>query len=122
MSSVLIVDDELAIAEALALILSDEGYTVFCASNGRQGLEQIVRQPPDLVILDFVMPVMSGAELGRALRERFPQRPFRIIMNSSIDEAVIRPSFDGYDAFIRKPYTINRLLAVLAEQMRLLSA
>jgi CheY-like chemotaxis protein len=118
-STVLIVDDELAIAEALALILADEGYSVVCASNGRQGLERIAQAQPDAVILDFVMPVMSGAEFGRRVAELYPNRAFRIIMNSSIAEESVRQSFDGYDVFIRKPYTTRHLLSVLEAQLKL---
>jgi len=69
LKTILVVDDELANAEVLSLILEEEGYRVFCASNGRQGLERVAELRPQLVVLDFMMPVMDGAAMGRALRE-----------------------------------------------------
>lgn len=114
MKTVLIVDDELASAEALALILEDQGYRVACAANGRQGLDKVAELVPDLVILDLMMPVMDGAEMGKALRSAEPARAVKIVMNSALSEGAVRRRFSGYDAFLRKPYTIDRLLAVVA--------
>lgn len=115
MQTILVVDDEFAIAEVMSLILEEEGYRVFGASNGRQALERIDEIRPQLVILDFMMPVMNGAELGRAVRERPDGRDIRILMNSSLPESAVRPHFDGYDAFLRKPYNIDKALALIRE-------
>jgi CheY-like chemotaxis protein len=114
LKTILVVDDELANAEVLSLILQDEGYRVYCASNGRQGLDKVTELRPDLVILDFMMPVMNGAEMGRALRASPDTRHIRIVMNSSLQEDAVRPHFDGYDAFLRKPYNVEAALQVIA--------
>jgi CheY-like chemotaxis protein len=115
---ILVVDDELANAEVLALILEDEGYEAHCAVNGRQGLERVAEVQPHLVVLDYMMPIMNGAAMGLALRESPAMRHIKILMNSSLPEASVRQQFSGYDAFLRKPYdadvalaTISRLLA-----------
>jgi CheY-like chemotaxis protein len=113
LKTVLVVDDELANAEVLSLILQDEGYRVYCASNGRQGLDKVTELKPDLVILDFMMPVMNGAEMGRALRAAAATRDLRILMNSSLQEEAVREHFTGYDAFLRKPYNIERALELI---------
>ncbi len=110
MKSILIVDDELATAEALALILEDEGYRVSRASNGLQGLQRATEDPPDLVILDFMMPVMTGAEMASKLRAEAATRQVKIIMNSALGEGAVREHFAGYDAFLRKPYTIDKII------------
>ena len=76
MATVLIVEDEFAIADLLEMALTDEGYRVLTAANGRQGLERLAEgPPPDLVISDYMMPVLDGAGLLRAMREnRGPPR------------------------------------------------
>lgn len=114
MKTILVVDDELANAEVLSLILEEEGYRVFCASNGRQGLTRVAEVQPQLVVLDFMMPEMNGAAMGRALRDDPATRHIRILMNSSLTEAAVREHFDGFDHFLRKPYNIDVALEVIA--------
>jgi CheY-like chemotaxis protein len=112
--TILVVDDELANAEVLSLILEEEGYRVFCASNGRQGLDRVAELRPDLVVLDFMMPVMDGAQMGRALRASPATRHIKILMNSSLSEAAVRQHFTDYDHFLRKPYNIDAALEIIA--------
>lgn len=118
MKTILIVDDELGNAEVLALILRDEGYRVFCAGNGRDGLERVAEVHPELVVLDDMMPIMSGEQMGRAMRADPATKDVRIVMNSSLAEWVIRERFDGYDAYLRKPYDVNDLLALIDGLLR----
>jgi CheY-like chemotaxis protein len=113
--TILVVDDEVASAEVLSLILEEEGYRVFTAANGRQGLDRIDDVQPDLVILDYMMPLMNGTEMGRALRASERWRHLRIVMNSSMPEATVREHFDGYDFFLRKPYNIEEALRLIRE-------
>ena len=114
MKTILVVDDELSNAEVLGLILEEEGYRVFTAVNGRHGLERLHELRPDLVVLDFMMPVMDGAEMGRRMRADEATRGIRILMNSSLPEEAVRKQFTGYDAFLRKPYGIDEALRVIA--------
>lgn len=115
MKTILVVDDELANAEVLSLILQDEGYRVYCASNGRQALDKVAELRPDLVILDFMMPVMNGAEMGRTLRAAPATSHIPILMNSSLQEDAVREHFTGYDAFLRKPYNVDAVLRLIQE-------
>lgn len=110
MKTILVVDDELGSAEVLSLILEEEGYRAFCAVNGRQALIQARDVVPDLVIVDFMMPLMNGAEFSRELRSDAQFTDTRIILNSGLPEAAIREQFDGYDAFLRKPFKVETLL------------
>ena len=114
MKTILIVDDELANAEVLSLILEDEGYRVFCAANGRHGLERVKEVRPQLVVLDYMMPIMDGAEMGEALRASPEFSSIKILMNSSLPEASVKARFKQYDAFLRKPYSIDQALDVIA--------
>jgi CheY-like chemotaxis protein len=111
--TILVVDDELGSAEVLGLILEEEGYRAFCAVNGQLALVQAREVVPDLVIVDYMMPLMNGAEFARELR-RDPQFSHtRIILNSGLPEAAIRDHFDGYDAFLRKPFKVETLLELV---------
>jgi CheY-like chemotaxis protein len=114
LKTILVVDDELSNAEVLGLILEEEGYRVFTAANGRHGLERIPELRPDLVVLDFMMPVMDGAEMGKRLRADPATRHIRILMNSSLEEDTVREFFSGYDAFLRKPYDVDAALQTIA--------
>lgn len=115
MKTILIVDDELANAEVLSMILEEEGYRVHCAANGRHGLEKVQEIRPDLIVLDFMMPIMDGAEMGKAARALPFGAELRIIMNSSLPEQAVRERFDGYDAFMRKPFNIDEALGLIAK-------
>jgi CheY-like chemotaxis protein len=114
LKTILVVDDESSNAEVLALILEEEGYRVFTAVNGRHGLERIGELRPDLVVLDFMMPVMDGAEMGKRLRADPGTQHIRILMNSSLEEDTVREYFCGYDAFLRKPYNVDLALQTIA--------
>lgn len=113
MKTILVVDDELSNAEVLALILEDEGYRVFTAVNGRHGLERVHDVRPDLVLLDFMMPVMDGAEMGQRLRAAEATRHIKIVMCSSLDEDAVQEYFRDYDAFLRKPFDIKLGLSTI---------
>lgn len=118
MKTILVVDDELASAEVLSLILEEEGYRTFCAANGQQGLTRVRDVRPHLVVLDFMMPVMNGADMGEALRESSDTRHIKILMNSSLPEAAVRQHFSKYDAFLRKPYNVDVALSMISALLK----
>ncbi len=111
--TILVVDDEFGNAEVLSLILEEAGYRVHQASNGAEGLRQAEELKPDIVLADFMMPVMNGADMAKALRAGPGGRDLKIVMNSSLAEPVIRKYFDDYDAFLQKPFDVERLLEVI---------
>lgn len=118
MKTILVVDDELSNAEVMSLILEEEGFRVFTAVNGRHGVERVRELSPALVLLDFMMPVMDGGQMGRALREQATTKHLPIVMTSSLEEDAVREYFDGYDAFLRKPFSVDALLAVIHRLLR----
>jgi CheY-like chemotaxis protein len=81
---ILVVDDAQTTRRAMAALLSAEGYTVSTAEDGLDALEQLRRQTPDLIISDLHMPRMSGSELLRVVRRRFPT--IAVILASGDDE------------------------------------
>jgi len=116
--TVLVVDDELGSAEVLSLILGEEGYRAFCAVNGQRGLERAREVHPDLVILDYMMPLMNGAQFARTLRADPALAHVKIIMNSGLAESAVREQFSQYDAFLRKPYNIDDVLKLIADLLK----
>ncbi|WP_295686858.1 response regulator [uncultured Nevskia sp.] len=116
--TVLIVDDDPFNSEPLEAILSENGYRVYTAANGVDGLERMDEVMPELVILDFMMPLMNGAEMGRRLRANQATQNIPIVMNSGTSEDMVRQNFTGYDAFLRKPYRIDELLSVVSNLLK----
>lgn len=115
MITVLIVEDEFAIADLLEMVLTDEGYRVLTAVNGRQGLQRLEEGPrPDLIISDLMMPILDGAEMLRAMREAELQRDIPCIVMSSMPEANVQERVDGYAAFVRKPFRLAAMVQLVA--------
>lgn len=75
MKKILVADDEMAIRLLYSEELKEEGYEVFTASNGREALEIVEKEPLDLVILDIKMPEMDGIEALRQIKEKKPDLP-----------------------------------------------
>jgi CheY-like chemotaxis protein len=106
MAFVLVVDDEVGIANLLSDVLSDEGHRVLVAANGHEALKRAEQGRPDLVITDFMMPVMDGAQLIKAMAEHPDLKGVPVFLISSVPEAAIREKCSGYALFIRKPFRI----------------
>ncbi len=119
MATVLIVEDEFAITDLLEMALTDEGYRVLTAANGRQGLARLAEGPrPDLIIADYMMPVLDGAGMLQAMRETEAQRDIPCIVMSSVPEANVRERIDGYAAFVRKPFQVVAVMQLVASIIR----
>ena len=110
MQTILVVDDELGAIEVVATALEDEGYRVLSAANGRHGLEKLAEGQVDLAVIDFMMPLLDGAGMGRAMKEDPLLQSIPIIMMSAVGESLVRERFDGYTAFLRKPFRISALI------------
>jgi CheY-like chemotaxis protein len=116
--TLLVVDDEAGITEALNDLLSEEGFHVLVASNGRVALERMADRRPDLVLLDYMMPVMDGREVLLAMQAGAATRDIPVLMMSAVPRSSLPPDCKP-TAFLRKPFTIDRLLV---EVNRLLGA
>jgi CheY-like chemotaxis protein len=110
MKTIVIVDDEYDLADVLAGTLSDMGFRVFSAINGRQGLEVMAEHPPDVVLLDFMMPLLDGAGVLNAMRADPKLAGVPVIRTSGVPESVVRERCPGYVAFLRKPFDFQALL------------
>jgi len=111
-TSILIVEDEYGLAELLRDMLTEYGYVVSLAINGRLALDILREKDIDVVVTDVMMPVMDGPELARAIRADERYRHIPIVMMTSLRSAV--PSAPGlYDALLTKPFTPAALMTVL---------
>ncbi|WP_462382833.1 response regulator [Pseudomonas sp. Marseille-QA0892] len=113
MTTILIVDDEYLIADILGYALEDEGYMVAKASNGRKGLEVLDRERPELVITDFMMPVMDGLEFARAIRARPQSANLPIILMSGAQASIGRAEPALFSAVFDKPFQLDAVLATV---------
>ncbi len=115
MQLILIVEDEYGAAEILQLILEAHGYRVTSASNGRAAMEQLDGERPAVIVSDFMMPHMNGAELGAAVRQNVHLADIPFLFISGTNEEVVQRSFGDYDGFLPKPYDLDALLPMLAD-------
>ena len=104
MPTVLVVEDEWAIADWLHGVLSEEGYQVRLAINGQQALDVMAHGRPDVILADYLMPVMDGPGLLKALAEKPMLARIPVILMSSLQESSVRERCDGYQEFLRKPF------------------
>ncbi len=114
MATVLVVDDEFGIVDVLETILTDEGYRVVTACNGKQGLMRLSAEKPNVILLDFMMPILGGAEMLRAMAAEPVYHRIPVIMISSLSEDVIAERCKGYAAFLHKPFRAAAVLSTVA--------
>ncbi len=108
----LIVDDEVGILDALDAAFSDEGYRTHTATNGQQALDLLANAEVDLVVLDYMMPILDGKKTLDAIRVGAPRLP--VILLSALNEQSLREEgVTGHNAFLRKPFDLIELLAVM---------
>ena len=102
---VLLVEDEPSQREVLSYNLTAEGFEVVVATNGEEALEAVAETPPDLILLDWMMPHVSGIEVCRRLKARPETRGIPVIMLSARSEEVdkVRGLETGADDYVIKP-------------------
>jgi DNA-binding response OmpR family regulator len=118
MTKVLIVEDDRALAEVLAYNLKKDGYEVFVAYDGRDGLQQAEVKTPDLIILDLMLPVIDGLEVCRRLRSNSATKEAIILMlTAKAEETDQVVGFSlGADDYVTKPFSVK----VLVERIKAL--
>jgi len=112
------VDDEFGIVKLLEEVLTDEGHRVLIATNGRQALERAAEKKPALVVTDFMMPVMDGAALVKAMAADALLADIPVVIMSSMSEATVAERSPGYAAFVRKPFNIFAVVDLVAKLTR----
>jgi DNA-binding response OmpR family regulator len=114
---ILVADDEPNIVTALEFVLTRGGYVVQVARNGEEVLRLIERDPPDLVLLDVMMPLRSGYEVCERIRSRAEWRAVKIVMLSAKgrDGEVSRGLGAGADLYVTKPFSTRELMRRIGE-------
>jgi CheY-like chemotaxis protein len=115
MHTVLVVDDEFGVAEVLQSILEDEGYRVVTAINGKQAMTRLGEHTPDVIMLDYMMPIMDGTQTLAAIRKDPALKNIPVIMMSSLEEAAVRETCTEYETFLRKPFRAMAVLRLVAQ-------
>lgn len=118
--TVLVVEDEPAQREVLAYNLEAEGFSVSKAENGEEALLLVQEEAPDIIVLDWMLPSVSGIEVCRQLKTRPETRNVPIIMLSARAEEVdrVRGLETGADDYVVKPYSVVELMARVRAQLR----
>ena len=109
---ILVVEDSLTQAEMIRSLLEGAGYQVDLAGNGREGLEKVQSNPPDLIISDVLMPVMDGYDFCQAVKasEKTRRIPFVLLTQQNTPQDILRGLTLGADNFIPKPFEDEKLL------------
>ena len=117
---VLLVEDESAQREVLTYNLEAEGFTVASAASGDEALLMVQEEAPDLILLDWMLPNVSGIEVCRQIKARPETRGIPVIMLSARSEELdrVRGLETGADDYVVKPYSVAELMARLRTQLR----
>ena len=117
--TILIADDEPNIVLSLEFLLQEAGYRTEVARDGQEALDALARQVPDLILLDVMMPRMSGFDVCQLIRENPAWRAIRVVMLSAKGREVeVQKGLAlGADAYVTKPFAIKDLMAEIARQL-----
>ena len=119
-ASILVVEDEDSLATLLQYNLEKEGYAVSLCADGEEALIRIDERQPDLVVLDWMLPTVSGIEVCRRLRQRSETRNLPIVMLTARGEETdrIRGLDTGADDYVVKPFSMSELCARIRAVLR----
>jgi len=117
MKKILIADDRSEVVELVKVTLEGEDYEVLCASDGKEALEKIGLERPDLVLLDVVMPKMDGFEVLSKIREDPKTKDTPVIMLTAQGQKVDQEEGRrlGASDYITKPFSLSHLLTRIEE-------
>ena len=116
--NVLVVDDEAVLAEMVSMALRYEGWNIATAGDGAAALESARSQRPDVVVLDVMLPDMSGLDVLRKLREQNPQLPVLLLTAKDAVEDRIAGLTAGGDDYVTKPFSLEEVVARLRVILR----
>jgi DNA-binding response OmpR family regulator len=119
---ILIVEDEPSMSQGLKDNLEFEGYIVDIANNGKEGLKQILSTPYDLIVMDVMMPELSGFDVCRKVREKGIETPIILLTAKSEEIDKVVGLELGADDYITKPFGLRELLARIKAVLRRKSA
>lgn len=114
--TILIIDDNIEVADSLRQLLILNGVTALLATTGQEGLDLLKEIEPTLVLLDSVMPDMSGEDVLRIIHQRFPDADFPVVAFTATAQLDANAAADaGYDGYINKPFVVDKLMEDLRQ-------
>ncbi len=117
-TTALVVDDDVCVRSLLAELLDEEGFEVHTASNGFSGLRLAAESRPHVILLDLVLPEVSGQEMLRELRENPLTRDAAIVIVSGNADSLLDQQLAEVDAVVRKPFDVAMLIATLHQAVQ----
>jgi DNA-binding response OmpR family regulator len=115
---ILIIEDDAALLRGLKDNFAAQGYEVRTANDGQRGLDSLLRDPPDLVLLDLMLPRLNGYEICRTARARKLGMPILMLTAKGQEEDIVRGLELGADDYVTKPFGIRELLARVKALLR----
>lgn len=112
---ILDVNDDEALQDVVKHCLEREGYEVITASNGLEGVETALREQPDLILMNYMMPVLDGNRATRRLREYPQMRDVPIILNTACDERMVKDTLmpDGFTDYFILPCSAREIIRLV---------
>jgi len=120
-NSILIIDDEKMMRMTTTILLQNQGYKVHSAADGQSGLALMQTLQPDVVLLDIVMPGLSGWDVLQQSRERSSERSsqrtplFVIFSADDYNETILKAQTFGIQHMLAKPFQLSQLLAIITD-------
>ena len=116
--SILIIEDDPSLLRGLTDNFQAQGYEVRSASDGNAGLAAVLGEPPDLVLLDIMLPKLNGYEICRQVRQRKLDLPIIMLTAKGQEEEIVRGLEIGADDYVTKPFSIRELVAHVKALLR----
>jgi len=118
MATILVIEDDLKILRGLEMNLKFEGHTVLCATDGHEGLKKALEEPADLLLLDLMLPGLSGYDICRKVRERKPELPIVMLTAKGQEIDKVAGLDLGADDYVTKPFGVSELMARIRALLR----
>jgi two-component system, OmpR family, alkaline phosphatase synthesis response regulator PhoP len=115
---ILVIEDEPTLSRLLTYNLTQEGYEVSTAEDGAEGLQEAIRVPYDLIILDIMLPTLNGFEVLSKLREKGDRTPVIVLTARNDEKDIVQGLKFGADDYMTKPFGVAELLARVSAVLR----
>lgn len=119
MPKILLIEDDALIQKAVELKFKKEGFDVVCSGDGKEGIEKVHSEVPDIVITDLMLPYTSGLEVVSAVKS-ITDRNIRVVVVSGMgQEQIVEEAFElGADDYITKPFSLTELTIRIKKQLK----
>lgn len=119
MAKILIVEDNAMIQKAVEMKLIKEGFDVVCANDGKEGIDKLNTEMPDIVLTDLMLPYFSGNEIVSAVKAITEKNIPVIVFSSMGQENVVEEAFElGADDYITKPFNLTEVVIRIRKQLK----